>query len=111
MSVRSRPEEFWARGRELRSASPLPGNPVDGRGRSAIDDQSPTVLRDWNEDLLCCPADDLRRSGIESATDETADERHDFDKIYHTPGACLRNEPETDGPIDPLQNFPGDPKD
>src|SRR5260370_11573239 len=35
----------------------------------------------WKEDLLCCPADDLRRSGIESATDETASERDDFNKI------------------------------
>ncbi len=65
----------------------------------------------WNEDLLCCPADDLRRSGIESATDETASERDDFNKIYHASGACLRNEPETDRPIDPLQNFAEDPED
>jgi hypothetical protein len=30
--------------------------------------------------------------------------------LYHAPGACVRNEPETDGPIDPLQNFAGDPE-
>jgi hypothetical protein len=59
-------------------------------------------LRERNEDLLRCLADHLGRSGIESATDETAGERNDFDKIYHAPGACLCNEPETDGPIDQL---------
>ena len=68
-------------------------------------------LCERNEDLLRSCADHFGCSGIESATDETADKRHDFHKIYHAPGACLRNETETDGPIDPLQNFAGDPED
>ena len=55
--------------------------------------------------------DDVGRRGIESTADETADKGHNFNKIYHASGACLRNEPETDRPIDPLQNFAGDPED
>src|ERR1700730_10670968 len=96
------PTSFWPGLGQFDRSPHCGADPVDGGGRSAVDDQPPNVLRDWNEVLLCCPADDLGRSGIESATDETADKRHDFNKIHHAAGACLRNEPETDGPIDPL---------
>lgn len=70
-------------------------------------------LKLWerNEDLLRSCADHFGCSGIESATDETADKRHHFNKVHNAPGARLRDEPETDGPIDPLQDFTRDPED
>ena len=68
-------------------------------------------LWERNEDPLRSCADHFGCSGIESATDKTADKWHNLNKIYHAPDARLCNGTETDHPIDPLQDFAGDLED
>jgi hypothetical protein len=69
------------------------------------------LSRHKNEHALRGLPDDFGRSGIESASHNTADYGNTFDKVHRSSRARFRNESETDSLVDPFQKLAGDPED